>query len=228
MLDANEQIERAQKPEGQPEISNLSSMTLDLMQSDLYRQLNHRDSSADVLQNGFPDLKFDKAEAREESKAQKKFADPNSPFATGAELISERELKQAGLAPSKVNHESTNGKDGSKSEKTTVKYPDGLEVTVNGNIKANGSIEGVQTEVTLPKNYSRDPKNHDVILDAKRQPVAQINEDGTVTVKVTDQWVEQSPAGITEATVSQRRDGKGITQIREPRPDKHKVSVRVK
>ncbi len=62
----------------------------------------------------------------------------------------------------------------------------------------------------LPKGFRKDKDGG--ILDANNVKVAQINEDGTVTVKVGKDYLTQGPAGVREESgVIESKQGKGIT-----------------
>jgi hypothetical protein len=139
-----------------------------------------------------------------------------SKYETGDELTSDRELKQAGLNPKDVKHTVKQADDGSADESTSVKYPNGIEVTVSGHTKhkADGKDDAAHPTATikepLPKGYHKDKDGG--ILDASNKKIGQINEDGTVTMKVGDQYVTQGPAGVTEATVFESKHGSGMIE----------------
>src|SRR5262249_43980943 len=100
-------------------------------------------------------------------------------------------------------------------ESSTVKYPNGLEVTVNGRTKhmPSGSDVVMDPEASLkeplPKGFHQDKDG--AVRDAGNNKVAQINEDGTVTVKVGKEYLTQGPAGVREETVIEGKKGTGTT-----------------
>lgn len=208
MLENLNQNDSTKSHEAVGDAGSLSSMSLNLMQSDFFRQLKQSDSSNSTLKNALPELQI-KMDGKENSEiSSHKYADSHSPFANGAELITERELKQAGLNPKNVKHEEHSGKNGETSEKTTVKYPDGLSVTVEGKPSSDKSAGQTSAHVDLPQGYSRDSKS-DAIYDRSGKIVAKVDGD-RVTVKVNGKWLDQTPAGVSEATVIESRDGRAI------------------
>jgi len=147
-----------------------------------------------------------------------------SPFNTGVELHGQ-ELDQAGIKHENVKHEITkDANTGAVHEKSTVKYPDGLEIEVNGTSehRTGGRVTDVSTSMTeiknLPKGYeikpSEDMSEADIV-NAKGETVAHQNSDGTVSVKVKDQWVRQGPAGVREddPPIQSKRDGRVIGHV---------------
>lgn len=192
--------------------SNLSSLSADLFQGSSLRQLNQFESSKTIANNGFPQL--DLVDGNTAIMKADSALRLSSKYETGAELTSDRELKQAGLNPKDVKHTVTKEADGWTDEKTSVKYPSGIEVTVEGRTKhtANGTDVTMDPTATikepLPKGFHKDKDGS--ILDAENKKVAQINDDGTVTIKVGKQYLTQGPAGVTEATVFEHKSGSGL------------------
>jgi hypothetical protein len=200
--------------------SNPSSLSPELFQSGSIHQLNKLERSATITNNGFPQLELvdgNTALMRADTALRL-----SSKYETGAELTSDRELKQAGLNPKDVKHTIEKQDGGRTQEGTSVKYPNGIEVTVVGETKhmANGHDVAAQPTASikepLPKGYHKDKDG--AILDTNNNKVAEINEDGTVTIKVGKQYLTQGPAGVTEATVIERKNGSGIAgriQVKE-------------
>ncbi len=223
MADRDIQNNKAEQMEASRESSNVSAMSTDLLQNnDLYRQLKQHDSSNPIEKNGFPDLMIEDKEAKgETAQFKSKFTDGKSPYSTGTELTTERELKQAGLNPKDVKHTSApKDENGVTAESTTVKYPNGLEVTVHGRSKVSdhGNPVTMQPEVDikLPKDLHRDKDDPNTILNKEGKKVAEINEDGTVSVKVGKDYVNQGPSGVREEEgVIESHRGKGkVTNIK--------------
>jgi len=192
--------------------STFSSLLPELLQNGSFRQLTKLESAATITNNGFPQLDLvDGNTALMKSDSALRLS---SKYETGAELTSDRELKQAGLNPKDVKHTVEKQDSGTTQESTSVKYPNGIEVTVVGRTKHMPSGHDVvmtpETSIKepLPHGYHKD--NDGAILDANHKKVAQINEDGTVTVKVGKEYLTQGPAGVTEATVVEGRNGSGM------------------
>ena len=192
--------------------SNLSSLLPDLLQNGSLRQLSQLESSATITNNGFPQLELvDGNTALMKSESALRLS---SKYETGAELTSDRELKQAGLNPKDVKHTVEKQDSGWTQESTSVKYPNGIEVTVAGRTKhmPNGHDVAMDPSASikepLPKGYHKDTDG--AIMDANNKKVAQINEDGTVTLKVGNGYLTQGPAGVTEATVFEGKNGSGM------------------
>lgn len=218
MTDREIQNSKAENFDAGREANNISSLSADLLQNnDLYRQFSRNDGSNTIEDKGFPSLMIgdnEKEAKGETSQFKSKFAGVNSPYADGTELITDRELKQAGLNPRDVKH-TTSPKDanGATEESTSVKYPNGLEVTVHGRSKVSdhGTTVTLQpeAEVKLPKGFHRDKDDPNVILDKEGKNVATINDDGTVTVKVGKDYLNQGPAGVKEETVIESHTSPG-------------------
>jgi hypothetical protein len=195
------------------QMSTLSSLAPELLTNgSALRQLNKVESTATITNNGFPALElFDSGSSQMKADSTQKFS---SKYETGSELRSDRELKQAGLHPKDVKHTTEKQDDGWTSESTSVKYPNGIEVKVEGHTKhtSHGTDVVVNPTATikepLPKGYTTDKDG--AIMDPAKHKIGQINEDGTVTMKVGKDYVTQSPAGITEETVFERKDGTGM------------------
>lgn len=192
--------------------SNFSSMLPELLQNGSFHQPSKLESSATITNNGFPQLDlFDGNTALMKADSTLKLA---SKYETGAELTSDRELKQAGLNPKDVKHSVEKQDGGWTQESSSVKYPNGIEVTVTGRTKhtSNGHDAVMDPSASikepLPKGFHKDKDG--AILDADNKKVAQINEEGTVTIKVGKQYLTQGPAGVTEATVFEHRNGSGM------------------
>jgi hypothetical protein len=195
--------------------SSLSSLAPDLLQNGSFRQLNQFDSSATITNNGFPDIElFDGNTALMKADTADSALRLSSKYETGAELTSDRELKQAGLNPKDVKHKVAKQDGGWTEESTSVKYPSGLEVTVSGRTKhmPSGNDVVMEPEATvkepLPKGFRKDKDG--AIFDGSNKKIAQINEDGTVTVKVGKDYVTQGPAGVREETVFESKTGSGM------------------
>ena len=144
------------------------------------------------------------------SKAMKADAKPDaaqvkSPFSTGVELHG-KELDQAGIKHENVKHEISKDAQGTVHEKSTVKYPDGLEVTVHGtgeHTQQTESGRNVKIEAGSMTTVDHLPKGYEVTTDGdikngNGDTVAHINGDGTVSVKVKGEWVRQGPNGVSE------------------------------
>lgn len=192
--------------------SNLSSLSADLLQGGSLRQLSQFESAKTMANNGFPQLELvDGNTALMRADSNLRLA---SKYETGAELTSDRELKQAGLNPKDVKHTVKQDADGWTNEKTTVKYPSGIEVTVEGKTKQmeSGNTAWLEPSATikepLPKGFHKDKDGS--IMNSHNEKVAQINDDGTVTIKVGKQYLTQGPAGVTEATVFEHKNGQGL------------------
>jgi hypothetical protein len=192
--------------------SNLSPLSPELFQSGSIHQLNKLERSAAIASNGFPQLDIvdgNTALMRADTALRL-----SSKYETGAEFTTDRELKQAGLNPKDVKHTIEKQDGGRTQESTSVKYPNGIEVTVVGETKhmANGHDVAAHPTATIkeprPKGYYEDQDG--AILDTNNNKVAEINADGTVTVKVGKKYLTQSPAGLTEATVIERKNGSGV------------------
>jgi hypothetical protein len=195
--------------------SNLSSMLPELLQNNSFRQQNQFDSAATIANNGFPQFElFDGGASVMKADSADSAHRLNSKYETGAELTSDRELKQAGLNPKDVKHTIAKKDGGWTEESTSAKYPGGLEVTVTGRTKHMPSGNDVVMEPEakvkepLPKNYRKDKDG--AIFDGNNKKVAQINDDGTVTVKVGKDYVTQGPAGVVEETVLESKSGAGM------------------
>ena len=201
---------KAEQFESRQSTSNAALMP-DIMQNDLFRQLSQFDGSNTINKNGFPQLElFDGSTAQMKSEKSTLL---QSKYDTGVELITDRELRQAGLNPKNVKHTYKEEKNGDSTETTSVKYPNGLEVSVTGKTKhtPNGDVVGTpeaQIKEPMPKGYHKDSDGF--IRDAGNNRVARINEDGTVTVKVGKEYLTQGPSGVREEVVIEGRDGKGI------------------
>lgn len=199
--------------------SSFASQLPELLQNDSLRQLNKFDSSTTITNNGFPQMElFDGGTSLMKADNANSALRFGSKYETGAELTSDRELKQAGLNPKDVKHTVKEEGDTTK-ESSSVKYPSGLEVTVSGQTKhlPNGTDVAAKPIATikepLPKGFTKDKDG--AILDADKRKVAQINEDGTVTVKVGKDYVTQSPAGVKEETVLEsKRDGSMLGRMK--------------
>ncbi|MGH9548848.1 MAG: hypothetical protein ACRD3W_05700 [Terriglobales bacterium] len=196
---------RAENAESSHE-NKFSTMLTELMKNDSLRQPSQADSTATLTKHGFPQLDLigdDLPQAKADAPVAFK-----STYETGNEFTSERELKQAGLNPKDVHHSTTKEAGGTK-ETTSVKYPNGIEVTVTGHQGKDGeALEPVpQIKEPLPKGFHKDKDGQ--IVDGHNQTVAQINEDGTVSVKVGKQWLKQTPAGVQEDTVVESHHGSG-------------------
>lgn len=221
MADREIQNNRAEQLESSRESSSMSALSIDLLQNnDLFRQLTKPDAMDPLGNNGFPELMLEDKQAKGDTTQMKsKFAGIKSPYADGTELITDRELRQAGLNPKDVKHQTLpKDKDGVTEESTSVKYPNGLEVTVKGRTKTSDHGNQVtlqpDPDVKLPQGFQRSKDDPNVILDKTGKSVATINDDGTVTVKVGKDFVNQGPAGIREATVIEsRKNGGRITTI---------------
>ena len=100
-------------------------MSPDLLQNDLYRQLNQFDSSTAVAKKRFPQLEL--IEGGKVLKKSESVARLSSKYETGVELTTNGELEQAGLNPKNVKHKFEKGEDGVTKESSTVKYPYGRE-----------------------------------------------------------------------------------------------------
>lgn len=205
---------RAERMES-PTTSSLSALAPEIMHDDLFQQFNQQDSFNAIGKHGFPQLELvNSVVAEMKSGGTLKI---ESKYQTGAELASDRELRQAGLHPKDVKHKIEKEDSGTK-ESTTVKYPNGLEVNVTGRTKhmPSGRDVVLNPEPTvkepLPKGYHKEKDG--AILDASNKKIAQINDDGTVTVKVGNQYLTQGPAGVTEATVIEGKTGKRWTVLR--------------
>lgn len=201
---AHEIDNKAERTESR-ESNNISSLAPELLQGSI-RQLNKTESAATITNNGFPQLElFDSGATMMKADSTSHSLNLESKYGTGDELSSSRELKQVGLDPKNVKHTNVDQKDGWSEEKTTVKYPSGIEVTVSGRVKHTDSGNDVILTPTatikepLPKGYHKDKDG--AILDRDNKKVAEIDENGTVTIKVGKEWVTQSPAGVTEAVV---------------------------
>ena len=187
------------------ESNNISSLAPELFQNGSIRQLNKVESAATITNNGFPQMDLFDGSAVMKADSTSHALRLSSKYETGGELTSDRELKQAGLDPKHVKHTLVNNKDGGSDESTTVKYPSGIEVTVSGSTRHTSHNTDIVMDPSatikepLPKGYHKDKDG--AILDSSNKKVAEINDDGTVTIKVGKQWVTQSPAGVTEAVV---------------------------
>jgi hypothetical protein len=208
---AHELDNKAEQMESR-QTSNLSSLLPELLNNGSFRQLSKVESSATITNNGFPQLElFDGTATVMKADSALRLS---SKYETGAELTSDRELKQAGLNPKDVKHKVEKQDDGWTAESTSVKYPNGIEVTVAGRTKHTQNGHDVVMDPTatikepLPKGYHKDKDG--AILDADNKKVAEINKDGTVTIKVGKDYVTQSPAGITEETVFEHKNGSGM------------------
>lgn len=200
--------------------SAISSLAPELLQNNAIRQMNKAEAAATITSNGFPQLElFDNGASMMKAENASHTLSFKSQYATGSELSSDREMRQVGLKPENVKHTVAKEDGGWTDEKSTVKYPNGVEVTVEARTKhmQSGKDVSVDPEVTvkLPKGYTKD-KDGD-IKDQNNVTVGQVNEDGTVTMKVRDgkpgeanSYVTQSPAGVTEATVFEHHDNSGI------------------
>lgn len=140
-----------------------------------------------------------------------------SQFDTGLELHG-RELTQAGLKPENVKHDIKKDADGTIQESSTVKYPDGLEIEVNGTGEHKvGKVTITGTSEVEIKNLPKGYKVHEDgnITNKDGEAVAHVNDDGTVSVKVKGQWLRQGPAGVREddAPIQSKRDGKVIGHV---------------
>lgn len=202
---AHEIDNKAERSESR-ESMTISSLAPELLQNGSIRQLNKVESAATITNNGFPQLElFDSGATMMKADSTSHAIKLSSKYETGSELTSDRELKQVGLDPKNVKHTNVKEADGWSKEQSTVKYPSGIEVTVTGRTKHTDH----NTEITmdpqatikepLPKGFHKDKDG--AILDRDNKKVAEINEDGTVTIKVGKEWVTQSPAGVTEAVV---------------------------
>jgi len=195
--------------------SSLTSMLPDLLQNGSFHQMKPFHSAATIANNGFPKVElFDVKTDFVKSNSADSSLRLASKYETGSELTSDRELKQAGLNPKDVKHKVVNRGDGWTEESTSVKYPSGIEVTVTGRSKhmSNGRDVVLDPEATvkepLPKGYRKDKDG--AIFDSSNRKVAQINEDGTVTIKVGKDYVTQGPAGVREETVFESKTGSGM------------------
>jgi len=195
--------------------SSLTSMLPDLLQNGSFHQMKPFHSAATIANNGFPKVElFDVKTDFVKSNSADSSLRLASKYETGSELTSDRELKQAGLNPKDVKHKVVNRGDGWTEESTSVKYPSGIEVTVTGRSKhmSNGRDVVSDPEATvkepLPKGYRKDKDG--AIFDSSNRKVAQINEDGTVTIKVGKDYVTQGPAGVREETVFESKTGSGM------------------
>lgn len=201
--------------------NTISSLAPELLQRNSIHQMNKAEAASTITNNGFPQLElFDGGASTMKADSLKgglKFA---SKYETGNELSSERELRQVGLKPENVKHTIAKEDGGWTDEKTTVKYPNGVEVTVEGRTKHTDSGRDVtmdpEVTVKLPKGYTKD-KDGD-IKDEHNVTVGQINKEGAVTMKVKDaqnghdsQYVTQGPAGVVEETVFESKSGSGIS-----------------
>lgn len=204
---------RAEQMESR-QASNLSAILPDFLQNNSFRQLNQFDSAATIANNGFPQVDLFDGSAVMKADSVDSALRLNSKYETGAELTSDIELKQAGLNPKDVKHTVAKKDGGWTEESTSVKYPSGLEVTVSGRTKHMPSVHDVvmDPEATvkepLPNGYRKDKDGG--IFDRSNKKVAQINDDGTVTVKVGKDYVTQGPAGVVEETVFESKSGAGM------------------
>lgn len=201
--------------------SSISSLAPELLQRNSVHQMNKAEAASTITNNGFPQIElFDSGASTMKADSSMNTLKFASKYETGNELSSERELRQVGLKPEHVKHTVAKEDGGWTDEKTTVKYPNGVEVTVEGKTKHSDSGRDVtlapEVTVKLPKGYTKD-KDGD-IKDEHNVTVGKINEDGTVTMKVKDaqngrdsQYVTQSPAGVTEETVFESKNGSGIS-----------------
>jgi hypothetical protein len=208
---AHELDNKAERMESR-QTRNLSSLAPELLQNGSFRQISKLESSATITNNGFPQLELvDGNTALMKSESALRLS---SKYETGNEFTSDRELKQAGLNPKDVKHTVEKQDSGSTEESTSVKYPNGIEVTVVGRTTHMPSGRDVvmtpdaSIKEPLPKGYHKDEDG--AILDANHKKVAQINDDGTVTVKVGKGYLTQGPAGITETSVVEGKNGSGL------------------
>lgn len=201
---AHEIDNKAERTESR-ESNNISSLAPELLQNGSIRQLNKVEAAATITNNGFPQLDLFDGSAVMKADSTSHALRLSSKYETGSELTSDRELKQVGLDPKHVKHTNVKQDGGWSEESTSVKYPSGIEVTVSGRTKHTDHGTDVVMDPTatikepLPKGYHKDKDG--AILDSSNKKVAEINEDGTVTIKVGKEWVTQSPAGVTEAVV---------------------------
>lgn len=200
--------------------SNISSLAPELLQNNSIRQINKAEAAATIANNGFPQLElFDSGSSMMKADSSTNTLKFASKYETGEELASPRELRQVGLKPENVKHTVAKEDGGWTDEKTTVKYPNGVEVTVEGRTKhTDGGRDVVmdpEVSVKLPKGYTRNKDGE--IKDEHNVIVGKIDEDGTVTMKVKDaqnghdsQYVTQSPAGVSETQVFEHKNGTGL------------------
>lgn len=207
---AHEIDNKAERTESR-ESNNISSLAPELFQNGSIRQLNKMEAAATITNNGFPQLDLFDGSAVMKADSTSHALRLSSKYETGGELTSDRELKQVGLEPKNVKHTNVKQDGGWSEESTSVKYPSGIEVTVSGRTKHTDHGTDVVMDPTttikepLPKGYHKDKDG--AILDSSNKKVAEINEDGTVTIKVGKEWVTQSPAGVTEAVVFDHGNG---------------------
>ncbi len=201
---AHEIDNKAERTESR-ESNNISSLAPELLQNGSIRQLNKVEAAATITNNGFPQLDLFDGSAVMKADSTSHALRLSSKYETGSELTSDRELKQVGLDPKHVKHTNVKQDGGWSEESTSIKYPSGIEVTVSGRTKHTDGGHDVVLDPSatikepLPKGYHKDKDG--AILDSSNKKVAEINEDGTVTIKVGKEWVTQSPAGVTEAVV---------------------------
>lgn len=207
---AHEIDNKAERTESR-ESNNISSLAPELFQNGSIRQLNKVEAAATITNNGFPQLDLFDGSAVMKADSTSHSLRLSSKYETGNELTSNRELNQVGLESKNVKHTNVKQDGGWSEESTSVKYPSGIEVTVSGRTKHTDHGTDVVMDPTatikepLPKGYHKDKDG--AILDSSNKKVAEINEDGTVTIKVGKEWVTQSPAGVTEAVVFDHGNG---------------------
>ncbi len=201
--------------------SPISSLAPELLQNNSVRHMNKAEAAATITNNGFPQLElFDSGSSMMKADSSTNTLKFASKYETGSELSSDRELKQAGLKPENVKHSVTKEDGGWTDEKSTVKYPNGVEVTVEGRSKHMASGRDVvldpEVSVKLPKGYTETKDGE--IKDNHNVTVGKVNDDGTVTMKVKDaqnghssEYVTQSPAGVREETVFEHKNGSGLS-----------------
>lgn len=219
MADQEISNSRFERTEAASESNSLSAMSIELLNNDVYQQFNQYDSSKAVEGNGFPSLMIDDGASAKTESAQfkSKYTDAKSPFHTGEELTTDRELRQVGLKPENVKHTSSKDADGDYHESTTVKYPNGLEVTTSGEHSPGRKMGRVQVidseiktqDIKMPKDWTQDAEG--TVRDTKGNVQAQVNNDGSVTVKVGDNYVNQAPNGVSEevGVIRSRQKGGG-------------------
>lgn len=206
------------------ETAALSTQFTALLKDGSFPQLSNFDAAATIANNGFPQLElFDSGNSTMQADSKINTLSIKSAYESGAELTSDRELKQAGLNPKNIEHKITQDKDNKawSTESTTVKYPNGVEVTVSGRVKhvehkaPDGKVSSTdiamdpEATVNLPKGFHKDKDGN--ITDANNIRIGSINDDGTVTMKVGKDYVTQSPAGVSEETVFESKRGAGMT-----------------